>query len=71
MTNLSDGDTIQHDGREYVVTVHNVDHLPRLKADMIKRGWVPESYLLTGKRGATYHAYRSARTGEVVMMGRV
>ena len=49
-------------GREYKVEAMETGE--NTKADMLKRGWDGLSYMLTGKRGAAYIAFRSAKTGE-------
>lgn len=50
-------------GREYKVT--KTEALPNLKADLMRRGWDGYYYHLTGKRGATYIAFRSVKGGEL------
>lgn len=50
-------------GREYKVRKMETGELS--KASLLERGWDGSSYLLTGKRGATYIAFRHARTGEL------
>lgn len=46
------------DGREYRVEVMATGEL--LAADLRRRGWDGTVYMLTGKRGAVYLAYRHA-----------
>lgn len=50
-------------GREYKVRAMKTGELS--KTSLLERGWDGSSYLLTGKRGATYIAFRHAKTGEL------
>lgn len=49
-------------GRSYQVAQMETGYNTR--ADMLKRGWDGFMYMLTGKRGAAYMGFRSAKTGE-------
>lgn len=57
-------------GRAYTVAI--VPSGPLLVADMKARGWDGETYLLTGKRGAAYIAFRARQSGafEIVRSAR-
>jgi hypothetical protein len=48
--------------REYEVKTMNTNESAR--ADLIRRGWDGQMYMLYGKRGARHLAYRNAKTGE-------
>jgi hypothetical protein len=48
--------------REYEVKTMNTNEAAR--ADLIRRGWDGQMYMLYGKRGARHLAYRNAKTGE-------
>ena len=50
-------------GLEYEVKRMETGELS--KASLIERGWDGFSYFLTGKRGATYIAFRNAKSGEL------
>jgi hypothetical protein len=48
--------------REY--QVETMETANATKNDLIRRGWDGQMYLLKGKKGACYLAYRNAKTGE-------
>jgi hypothetical protein len=50
-------------GREY--EVRKMETGENSRKSLLERGWDGHSYMLTGKRGACYIAFRSARTGEL------
>lgn len=52
----------QINGRQY--QVQQLTTGARATADLQARGWDGHHYILTGKRGATYLALRSAKTGQ-------
>lgn len=52
-------------GREYKVSAIETPALT--SANATANGWDGKMYMLTGKRGATLAAYRSAKTGEYVI----
>lgn len=53
----------QVNGREY--KVERQESQPLTKANLLERGWDGYSYILTGKRGACYLAYRHIATGSL------
>lgn len=55
-------------GRE--MNAETIETGPRVAADLAARGWEPTFYALTGKRGASYLAVRSATTGAFVVTNR-
>tara|TARA_S200002703_G_scaffold17891_1_gene14629 strand:+ start:352 stop:543 length:192 start_codon:yes stop_codon:yes gene_type:complete len=55
-------------GREYHVECDSKS-CPRLRADLQARGFDGHTYFLTGKRGAFHMAYRSAKSGQFVIVG--
>jgi hypothetical protein len=48
--------------KTYSVEVMDTTKHIASKADLISRGWDGETYILTGKRGAKYLAFRSSET---------
>lgn len=50
-------------GREY--EVRKMETGENTKAHLLSNGWDGYNYCLTGKRGAVYLAFRSARSGEL------
>lgn len=55
-------------GRE--MNADTIETGPHVAADLAARGWEPTFYALTGKRGGSYLAVRSATTGKFVITGR-
>jgi len=55
-------------GRKYTVEARGMDDLSNLVAYLISKGFDGVVYYLTGKRGAMKMAYRSAKSGQFVIV---
>lgn len=58
--------TVKFNGREYKVTeiIPSDPKCEALCADLVKRGFETQLYVLTGKRGGTVVCLRSAKSGK-------